>query len=100
MQKLLLEHLISVRHLLLLPLALLGLGKSPAWGQTHPAPRPTDNLVWMDSVQHLSLAQQVVAVQQRAWRDTLLAPYQPQEQESEDYPHGVRHAVPPGSRVG
>lgn len=52
-------------------------GRLPALGQIHPVPLATANAVWLDSVQGLSLTQQLAAVQRRAWRDTLLAPYQP-----------------------
>jgi TonB-dependent SusC/RagA subfamily outer membrane receptor len=52
-------------------------GRLPTLAQTHPTLLITDSSVWLDSIQPLSLSQQVVAVQQRAWRDTLLAPYQP-----------------------
>lgn len=66
-----------MRYFLLFPFASLLLGRLPALGQTHRAQPATDNSAWMDSVQHLSLPQQVEAVRARAWRDTLLAPYQP-----------------------
>jgi hypothetical protein len=59
------------------PLVCLLIGRLPTLAQTYSAPLLTDNSVWLDSIQHLSLSQQVVAVQQRAWRDTLLAPHQP-----------------------
>jgi TonB-dependent SusC/RagA subfamily outer membrane receptor len=65
-----------MRYALFFPLAPVLLGSLPTLGQTHPAPLITANSVWLDSVQHLSLSQQVVAVQLRAWRDTLVAPYQ------------------------
>ncbi|RPD43773.1 hypothetical protein DNI29_23220 [Hymenobacter sediminis] len=52
------------------------LASGPTLGQTHSAPTGPDNAAWLDSVQHLSLPQQVAAVRRRAWRDTLLAPYQ------------------------
>jgi hypothetical protein len=65
-----------MRYVLLLPLASLLLSSLPTLGQTQPTLIVTDSSVWLDSVQQLSLSQQVVAVRQRAWRDTLLAPYQ------------------------
>jgi hypothetical protein len=40
-------------------------------------PASTGNAAWLDSVQRLPLPQQVAAVQARAWRDTLLAPFPP-----------------------
>lgn len=52
------------------------LNSLPTRAQTQPTPLGPDNSAWLDSVQHLPLAQQVSAVQARAWRDTLLAPYQ------------------------
>jgi TonB-dependent SusC/RagA subfamily outer membrane receptor len=58
-------------------LACLLVGCLPTLAQTYPTPLSPDSSHWLDSIQHLSLSQQVVAVQQRAWRDTLLAPYQP-----------------------
>lgn len=66
-----------MRYMLFFLLASLLIGHSPTLAQTHPSPLRTDSSVWLDSIQHLSLSHQVVAVQQRAWRDTLLAPYQP-----------------------
>ncbi|MDJ0368026.1 hypothetical protein QMK33_23025 [Hymenobacter sp. H14-R3] len=61
----------------LFPLLAYGLlSNLPAQAQTCPVPIVAGNVVWFDSVQQLSLAQQVAAVQHRAWRDTLLAPYQ------------------------
>jgi TonB-dependent SusC/RagA subfamily outer membrane receptor len=66
-----------MRSILILLIAPLLLGSLPTLGQSHPVPLATDNSVWLDSVQHLALAQQILAVQQRAWRDTLVAPYQP-----------------------
>jgi TonB-dependent SusC/RagA subfamily outer membrane receptor len=65
-----------MRSSLLLLLAYGLLRNLPAQAQTSTTSVVAGNAVWLDSVQHLSLAQQVVAVQQRAWRDTLLAPYQ------------------------
>ena len=65
-----------MRASLLLLLAYGLLGNLPAQAQTSPVLVVAGNAVWLDSVQHLSLTQQVAAVQQRAWRDTLLAPYQ------------------------
>jgi TonB-dependent SusC/RagA subfamily outer membrane receptor len=76
MQKLLSEQLLPMRYALLFLLGCPLLSSWPTLGQTLPAPLVPDNSTWLDSVQHLSLAQQVAAVQQRAWRDTLLAPYQ------------------------
>jgi TonB-dependent SusC/RagA subfamily outer membrane receptor len=76
MQKTFPAHLLTMRSSLLLLLAYGLLSSLPAQAQTAPMPVVTGNVVWLDSVQHLSLAQQVAAVQQRAWRDTLLAPYQ------------------------
>ena len=76
MQKASRAHLLAMRSSLLLLLAYGLLGNLPAQAQTSPVPVVAGNTVWLDSVQHLSLAQQVAAVQQRAWRDTLLAPYQ------------------------
>jgi TonB-dependent SusC/RagA subfamily outer membrane receptor len=76
MQKILSEQLLPMRYALLFLLSCPLLSSLPTLGQTHPAPLVPDNSTWLDSVQHLSLAQQVAAVQQRAWRDTLLAPYQ------------------------
>jgi TonB-dependent SusC/RagA subfamily outer membrane receptor len=75
MQKASLAHLLTMRSSLLL-LAYGLLGNLPAQAQTSSMPVIAGNTVWLDSVQHLPLAQQVAAVQQRAWRDTLLAPYQ------------------------
>ena len=66
-----------MRAILFLAEVPLLLGSLPTLGQIHPAPLATANSVWLDSVQHLSLSQQLAAVQRRAWRDTLLAPYQP-----------------------
>lgn len=66
-----------MRYVLLFLLAGLLIGPLPTLAQTHPTPLRTDSSAWLDSLQHLSLARQVVAVQQRAWRDTLLAPYHP-----------------------
>jgi TonB-dependent SusC/RagA subfamily outer membrane receptor len=65
-----------MRPSLLLVLVYGLLSNLPTLAQTYPAPVGGDNSAWLDSVQHLSLAQQVAAVQVRAWRDTLLAPYQ------------------------
>lgn len=65
-----------MRSSLLLLLAYGLLANLPAQAQTSPVPVVAGNRMWLDSVQHLSLAQQVAAVQQRAWRDTLLALYQ------------------------
>ncbi|RZK33946.1 MAG: hypothetical protein EOO61_14425, partial [Hymenobacter sp.] len=76
MQKLPLAHLLAVRSSLFLLFANGLLSSLPAHAQTSPMPIVAGNVIWFDSVQQLSLAQQVVAVQQRAWRDTLLAPYQ------------------------
>lgn len=70
-------RLSSMRYILFLLVVPLLLSSLPTLGQIHPALLATDNSVWLDSVQHLSLSQQIVAVQRRAWRDTLLAPYQP-----------------------
>lgn len=75
MQKASLTHLLAMRSSLLL-LAYGLLGNLPAQAQTSPVPVIAGNTVWFDNVQYLPLAQQVAAVQQRAWRDTLLAPYQ------------------------
>lgn len=79
MQNRLLHHLSCMRLFLLSPLTLLLIlsGLLPAFGQVHPVPAATSNAAWLDSVQRLPLLQQVVAVQARAWRDTLLAPYHP-----------------------
>jgi TonB-dependent SusC/RagA subfamily outer membrane receptor len=76
MQKLPPEHLLDMRYVLLFLLGCSVLSSLPTWGQTLPTPLVPDNSTWLDSVQYLSLSQQVAAVQQRAWRDTLLAPYQ------------------------
>jgi TonB-dependent SusC/RagA subfamily outer membrane receptor len=76
MQKLLSEQLLPMRYALLFLLSCPLLSSLPALGQILPAPLVPDNSAWLDSVQHLSLSQQVAAVQQRAWHDTLLAPYQ------------------------
>lgn len=76
MQKALLAHPLVMRSSLLFLLVYGLLASRPAQAQTSPVPGVAGNAVWLDSVQHLSLAQQVAAVQQRAWRDTLLAPYQ------------------------
>jgi TonB-dependent SusC/RagA subfamily outer membrane receptor len=76
MQKASPAHLLAMRSSLLLLLAYGLLSSLPAQAQTSPVPVVAGNVVWFDSVQQLSLAQQVAAVQQRAWRDTLLAPYQ------------------------
>jgi hypothetical protein len=65
-----------MRYVLFLPLVSLLLSSLPTLGQTQPTLIVTNSSVWLDSVQQLSLSQQVVAVRQRAWRDTLLAPYQ------------------------
>jgi len=65
-----------MRYVLLFFLASLLPGTLPARAQATLAPPATPNAAWLDSVQHLALPQQVLAVQQRAWRDTLLAPYQ------------------------
>ena len=66
-----------MRLFLLFLLALLLGGLLPAFGQAYPVPTAISNAAWLDSVQRLPLPQQVAAVQARAWRDTLLAPYQP-----------------------
>jgi hypothetical protein len=71
------ERLSSMRYILFLLVLPLLLSSLPTLGQSRPAPLTTDNSVWLDSVQRLSLSQQIVAVQRRVWRDTLLAPYQP-----------------------
>jgi hypothetical protein len=65
-----------MRFAFLLPLAYGLVSSLPARAQTYPAPVGADNSAWLDSVQQLPLTQQVAAVQARAWRDTLLAPYQ------------------------
>ena len=65
-----------MRSLLLFSLAWLLLGRLPAFGQPAPVPATPDNRAWLDSVQRLSLPQQIAAVRARAWRDTVLAPYQ------------------------
>ena len=66
-----------MRPILLFPLAFLLRGPLPAFGQFHQVPAAPDNAAWIDSVQRLPLSQQVAAVQARAWRDTLLAPFPP-----------------------
>jgi TonB-dependent SusC/RagA subfamily outer membrane receptor len=76
MQKQLTKHLLTMRYALFLLLASFLLGSLPTRAQTLPTPLVIDNSVWLDSVQHLALSQQVAAVQLRAWHDTLLAPYQ------------------------
>ncbi|QKG59217.1 hypothetical protein GKZ68_21305 (plasmid) [Hymenobacter sp. BRD128] len=70
------QHLLDMRYSWLFLLGYPLLNSLPTLGQTHPAPLITDNSAWLDSVQQLSLSEQVAAVQQRAWRDTLLALYQ------------------------
>ena len=66
-----------MRPVLLFALALLLRGPLPAFGQSHQVPAGPGNAVWLDSVQHLPLPQQVAAVQARVWLDTLLAPFPP-----------------------
>ena len=68
-----------MRYVLLFTLGPLLFGCVLACGQTPRVLPAIDNSVWLDSVQHLSLPQQVAAVRARAWRDTLLAPYQPHQ---------------------
>lgn len=76
MQKGLSQHPLSMRNVFLLLLACGLLASVPTWAQTSTSPYLAGNVAWLDSVQHLPLAQQLAAVQQRAWRDTLLASYQ------------------------
>ena len=66
-----------MRLILLFPLAFLLRGPLPAVGLPYQVPAVQGNAAWVDSVQRLPLAQQVAAVQARAWRDTLLAPFPP-----------------------
>ncbi len=65
-----------MHYVLLALVAFRLLASLPAQGQAVPNAPVVSNAAWLDSVQRLPLAQQVAAVQQRARRDTLLAPYQ------------------------
>ena len=66
-----------MRDLLVFSFVGLLAGCSPAFAQTQQVAAARDNAAWIDSVQRLSLPLRVAAVQARAWRDTLLAPFQP-----------------------
>lgn len=66
-----------MRYLLVFSFIGLLAGCSPTFAQTQRVAPASDNAAWIDSVQRLSLPHRVAAVQARAWRDTLLAPYQP-----------------------
>lgn len=66
-----------MRYLLPFSLICWLSGCLPTFGQTRRPPPASDNAAWIDSVQRLSLPQQVAAVHLRALRDTLLAPFQP-----------------------
>lgn len=88
--------------LLLLAYGLLG--NLPAQAQTSSVSVIAGNTAWLDSVHHLSLTQQVAAVQQRAWRDTSLAPYQMMACRM-GVPAATSHAavaadIPPGKPTG
>ena len=76
-QKPLLAHPLNMRYLLVSSVIGLLAGCSPTFAQTQRVAPASDNAAWMDSVQRLSLPHRVAAVQARAWRDTLLAPFQP-----------------------
>ena len=66
-----------MRYLLVSSIIGLLAGCSPTFAQTQRVAPASDNAAWIDSVQRLSLPHRVAAVQARAWRDTLLAPFQP-----------------------